>query len=501
MACLSDIRGRSWVAPTLGLAVTILASLTLIRLVGLTFSTVDLFFDEAQYWAWSREPAFGYFSKPPLLAWIIALAEHICGGSEACIRSPAPILYFGTSLLVYAVARQLYDARVAFYAALSIALATGAAFSARIISTDVPLLFFWALALLAYVKLLGSGGTHWGVVLGLALGFGLMAKYAMIYFVLATVLAAWLDRDARALLRSRALWLALAIAAVVVAPNILWNIENGLATFRHTGDNIQGSGVMLDPRNGLEFIAAQFAVFGPVVFAVLLYAFARIGSATTSRADRLMLTFALPPLVLVTATGFVTRALANWAAPAFISAVVVVIAILVRRGAWKWLALSLATGIAVQVALLAGDVLAARLTISWLANGDLYHRTLGWRALGERAGELARRVGARTIVADARDDVASLAYYWRDQPEPVLSWPRTSVPDHHFDLTRALTTAAPLPILFISRCSSTTRLSAQFASIEPLGAFETPTGPTSARTYFAFKLEGWRLPVRPLGEC
>jgi len=488
-------------APGLGLAVALLAALTLVRLVGLTLSSVDLFFDEAQYWAWSRELAFGYFSKPPLLAWTIALAERLCGSAEACIRAPAPILYFGTSLLVYAVARQLYDARIAFFAALSIALATGTVFSARIISTDVPLLFFWALALLATVKLLAGAGTRWGIVLGLALGLGLMAKYAMIYFVLGIALAMWLDRDARTLLRGPALWLALAIAAVVVAPNVLWNIDNGFATFRHTGDNIQGGGLALDPLKGLEFIAAQLAVFGPVVFAVLLYAISRIGSSKLDRADRLMLAFALPPLVLVTATGFVTRALANWAAPAFISAAVVVVAILVRRGAWAWLALSLAIGVVVQGALLAGDAVATRLNLPWLANGDIYRRTLGWRALGERTGELARRIGARSIVADARDDVASLAYYWRDQPEQILSWPRTSIPDHQFDLTRRLTATASLPILFVSRCNSAPRLSAQLTSVEPLGSFQAPTGPTSARTYFAFKLDGWRAPVRPLGGC
>ena len=501
MALLSDTTGRSRVVGGLGLVVVILLALTLVRLIALQLSTVDLFFDEAQYWAWSREPAFGYFSKPPLLAWSIALAEHICGSAEACIRSPAPVFYLGTSLLVYVVARQLYDAQVAFYAALSTALATGAAFSARIISTDVPLLFFWALALLAYVKLLADGESRWGVVLGIALGFGLMAKYAMIYFILGMALSACLDRDARQLLRNPALWLALAIAAVVFAPNILWNLDNGLATFRHTGDNIQGGGITLDPLKGLEFVGAQFAVFGPVVFAVLLYAIARMGSPATVRADRLMLAFALPPLALVTATGFVTRALANWAAPAFISAVVVVVAVLVRRGAWKLLALSIGIGVAVQAALIVGDAFATRFTVPWLANGDVYHRTLGWRALGERAGELARRVGARTIVSDARDDVASLIYYWRDQPEQVLSWPRTIVPDHQFDLTRPLTAAAPLPILFVSRCSSTGRLAAQFAVVSPLGSFEAPTGPTSARTYFAFRLDGRHGPIRPLGGC
>jgi 4-amino-4-deoxy-L-arabinose transferase-like glycosyltransferase len=496
----SSARSRALEAG-LGLAIALIAILTLIRLAGLTVSTVDLFFDEAQYWAWSREPAFGYFSKPPLLAWTIALAERICGSSEACIRAPAPILYFGTSLLVYAVARRLYDSKTAFYAALSIALATGTAFSARIISTDVPLLFFWALALLAYVRLLDGADMRWGAVLGVALGLGLMAKYAMIYFLLGIALAAWLDRDARMLARNGALWLALPIALVIVAPNILWNIDNGLATFRHTGDNIQGGGIAFNPFKGLEFIAAQFIVFGPVVFAVLLIAIARIGSDALSRADRLMLAFALPPLVLVTATGFVTRALANWAAPAFISAAIVVVAILIRRGAWKWLAASLAIGVAAQAALLAGDAFAARLNLPGLANGDIYHRTLGWRALGERAGALARRVGARTIVGDARDDVASLTYYWRDQPEQVLSWPRTAEPDHQFDLTRGLSETAPLPILFVSRCASTARLAAQFTGVEPLGSFEAPTGPTTARTYFAFRLDGWRTPMRPLGGC
>jgi 4-amino-4-deoxy-L-arabinose transferase-like glycosyltransferase len=501
MVSLTQTTSRSRVVLGLGLAVSILAALTVVRLIGLKLSTVDLFFDESQYWAWSREPAFGYFSKPPLLAWIIAIAEHVCGSSEACIRSPAPIFYFGTSLVVYAVARHLYDTQVAFFSALSIALATGGVFSARIISTDVPMLFFWALALLSYVKLLDGAGPRWIVILGMSLGFGLMAKYAMIYFILGGALAAWLDARARRFLSTPAPWLALLIAAVIVAPNVLWNIENGLATFRHTGDNIQGSGLEFSPFKGFEFIAAQFAVFGPVVFAVLLVAIFRVASPLTSRADRLMLAFAIPPLALVTTLGFVTRALANWAAPAFVSAAIIAVAILVRRGQWKWLMLSLALGVAVQIALLMGDAMATRIHVPFIANGDVYHRTLGWRALGERAGELARRVGARTIVGEVRDDEASLIYYWRDQPEQIRAWQRGPVPDHQFEITRPLTDATPQPLLFVSQCSGSRRLTAQFANVEPLGQFEAPTGRKTARTYYAFKLEGPRGPIQPLGGC
>lgn len=499
MTSTSHISSRSLALPSFGLAVLLLAALTAIRLIGLKFSVVDLFFDEAQYWAWSREPAFGYFTKPPLLAWIIGGAEALCGSSEACVRAPAPILYFGTCLLVFAIARQLYDDTVAFFAALSTALTPGVVFSARIISTDVPLLFFWALALLAYVKLLQGADRRWALVLGLALGLGTLAKYAMVYFLLGVALAAWLDRDARRLLARPEPWLALGLAALVVAPNIYWNLTHGLASFRHVGDNIQGSGLKLNPLRALEFLASQFAVFGPVLFAVLLAALARMASPLITRADRLMLAFAIPPLVLITATAIISRAFANWAVTAFISGVIVVIAIIIRRGEWKWLTLSLAIGVVAQALFLAGDARATKLTAPML--GDAYRRTLGWRSLGEQAGALARRVGARAIVGDQRDEVASLLYYWRDQPEPVLAWPMGAAATHQFELTRAVSDATPQPFLFVSRCSGTIRLAAQFTHVEALGAFDTPTGPTSGRTYYAFRLDGRRGPIGPLGPC
>ena len=89
----------------LGFLVLVLTVLTIVRLIGLRLSVVDLFYDEAQYWSWSRDLAFGYYSKPPLLAWLIAVAEQACGSAEWCVRAPAPILYCATSLVVYAIGR------------------------------------------------------------------------------------------------------------------------------------------------------------------------------------------------------------------------------------------------------------------------------------------------------------------------------------------------------------------------------------------------------------
>ena len=109
MTSLADTAPRISTERRFAVCLLILLALTAVRLIGLAFSDVDLFFDESQYWAWSRELAFGYFSKPPLLAWMIAGADAICGSGEACIRAPAPILYLGTGLVSYAIARTLYD--------------------------------------------------------------------------------------------------------------------------------------------------------------------------------------------------------------------------------------------------------------------------------------------------------------------------------------------------------------------------------------------------------
>jgi len=499
MTSLADTAPRTSAERRFTICVLIVAAITAVRIAGLTVSDVDLFFDESQYWAWSREPAFGYFSKPPLLAWVIGIAELVCGSSEACIRAPAPILYFGTSMVSYLIADALYGERTAFWAAIGVAFAGGVAFSSRIISTDVPLLFFWALALLSYVKLLQGGGWKWGVLLGVAFGLGMLSKYAMIYFPLGIVLAAVVDRDARALLRAPALWLAAAIGLALLVPNAIWNASNSFVTLQHTGHNIQGDGVALSPLAGLEFIASQFAVFGPVVFSILLIVLVRSARPDISRADRLMLCFAVPALALVAATAFITRANANWAAVSFISANVLAMAVLVRHAAWRWLTLSIAIGVLAQIVLPLADANARRVSVPGLPKPDIYARTMGWRALGEHVEALARQTGARTIAAEYRDVVASLIYYQRDSGRAVLSWPIGPTPSHHFDLTRRLTAAAPTPVLLVSLCESAERLRRHYRSVDSLGPFEVRTGPNSRRRYFAFRLADPTAEIGPVG--
>jgi hypothetical protein len=212
-----------------------------------------------------------------------------------------------------------------------------------------------------------------------------------------------------------------------------------------------------------------------------------------------MLAFAIPPLSLIIAASLFTHVNANWAATAFVSGVIAAAAILVRNDARRLLIASLAIGAVVQVALLAGDAVATQLGLPRGLGGDAYHRTLGWRTLGDMAGRLAQKRGARTLAGEDRNVVAALAYYWRDRPQQIVQW-RSAGPAQ-FDLTRAMTAATAEPILLITDCPYLERLQRSFADVVPLGRIDTPTGPTSQRSFFAFELSAGRGTLETLASC
>ena len=91
-----DRRGRSLLDadPGPSVLVVLLLAILAVRIIALAVSHAELFFDEAQYWAWGQEPAFGYYTKPPLIAWIIGATTSLCGDAPFCVRLPSPLMHF-----------------------------------------------------------------------------------------------------------------------------------------------------------------------------------------------------------------------------------------------------------------------------------------------------------------------------------------------------------------------------------------------------------------------
>lgn len=489
--------------------IVLIAAILAFRLVALALNGTDLYFDESQYWSWSTEPAFGYYSKPPLIAWLIAASTSLCGDGEACIRFPSVLIHAGTTYLVFVLGRRLYSARTGFWAALAYATLPGVSVSSGIISTDVPLLFAWALALVGLSGLLapkafavsGDLPAPWtsALALGLALAIGLNAKYAMAYIVLSTAIYLWIEPRARPVLRTPKLWLAVALGLVAIAPNLLWNAAHSFATFSHTADNAKWDGQLFNPGKAAEFILAQFGVFGPILFGTLLALLWRRakGRLTLEPQDRFLLAYALPVIAVVTVQAFISRAHPNWAAIAYVPAVVLVTDYMLRAGEeiWARRSLMLHAGLAVVIALATWQ--AGRFSIPGI--GDPFQRTLGNRELAAAtsaalaaASQTGKPYGA--ILTDDRELTASLLYYLRAEPTPLFAWRGDSKPRDHFELTRAYGAKKPEPVLLVSRKADPSGVTGAFATVEAKGPQPIQAGRFSSRNINYFALSGYRSP-------
>ena len=472
-----------------------LGAILVVRLIALAYNRTDLFFDEAQYWTWSLEPAFGYYSKPPLIAWAIALSTGVCGASEVCIRLPSPIIHTATAAVMFALGRRLYSARTGFLAALAFATLPGISLSAGIISTDVPLLLCWAMALLGFTAMLREREATWpALLLGAGLGLGLNAKYAMAYFVLCAGIYIAMSPHRRWVLRDRRLWLGLAIGVGLIAPNLIWNASNGFATFTHTADNAKWGGALFHPGKALEFFGAQFGVFGPVMFGALLVAAWRWWKVGLGDTERLLLAFCLPILAIVTLQAFISRAHANWAAPAYISATVLVVAALEREAESRWLRASFWINGVVMALMILAVSLAGRISLP--GAGDPFARTLGWKevAAATRAKLDAARILGKpfgAVITDERALTAELLYYMRGESTPVLAWLGRSRPQDHYELKRPFVAGSPEPVLLVALRADSGPILDRFERTQQMTREELSAGRAKRRVTF-FTLSGFR---------
>jgi hypothetical protein len=471
-----------------------LAALLCIRLIALQVNGTDLFFDEAQYWAWSQDPALGYFSKPPLIAWIIGAATTACGADEACVRLPSPLLHTATALAIFWLGRRLYDARVGALSALAFATLPGVSLSAGLISTDVPLLLCWALALVGFTALFETDDVWPALLLGAAIGAGLNAKYAMAWFILCAAVYLFMTPERRSVLRDWRLYLGLAIALVLIAPNLAWNYSHKFATFSHTAENANWGGSMLNPNKAFEFFAAQFAVFGPILFGTFLAIVWRARRGRLPEPDRLLLAFSAPIIAVILLQAFLSRAHANWAAPAYVAASVLVIATMVRNGAWGWLKASFIVHAVMLALIVFGTATAGQVPLP--LKTDPFARTLGWHDLANATrAELTRAAAAgkpyAAVLSDDRSVTAELLYYMRDEPTPILAW-RVGAPHDHFELTRPFTAATPSPVLLVRADDSVPLAIDSFASVEKVADRMLPAGDHAQRHVTFYSLAGYK---------
>jgi hypothetical protein len=181
---------------------------------------------------YGREWQLGSDKLPPLPWWMVEILYRLFGTDAAyyALAQATVIVAFG---LVFATARPLVGSTGALVAVLIIDGMHYFQYTAVKFNHDVIQLPFWALAGYAFHAALKRGRLgHW-LLLGVAIGGALWAKYFVVLLIIPYALFLLFDRDARRVLATAGPYLALAVAVIVITPHLVWLFQNDFLTFAY----------------------------------------------------------------------------------------------------------------------------------------------------------------------------------------------------------------------------------------------------------------------------
>ncbi len=416
-----------------------LVAAALLRTLVLVVTPLELGVDEAQYWLWSQNFDFGYYTKPPMTSWIIAITHGLFGHESWAVRIAAPWLHLGSGLMIWQAARWLYGNGAGRWGAMLWMLLPAVSLGSFVMSTDTPLLFFWSAAMMFCVGVLCQriNATTGMALAGLMVGCAMLAKYAAVYFGVGILLFWVWQRRHREInqtegknfndLSARHVGLLLAGMLLAASPNLVWNLLHDFATMRHLGDNANLAKQSYSLGSSAAFLGAQFVTAGPLCFALMLLI---IRPRRSTLADRLLICLSVPALTLMSLQAFISEANANWALTAM-PALVVWLSGWIARDGWRWgmVSAGINVGIAFVFIIVSSTANIGPLT----PKSDPLRRLKGWSVLADDVEAALAASGAQTVIANRRATAAALNWHLHQQGVTILSYDADNVPSNHFE--------------------------------------------------------------------
>jgi hypothetical protein len=196
--------------------------------------------DELQTLSDARRLAWGYVAYPPATPFFGRISLLLFGASLRGFRLFAALAEAVAVVLTGLMARELGGRRwaqlIAAMAAVPFCIGGGALM--QYVSFDY---LCWVLTAWFTLLLLKSANPRWWIAIGAAVGCGMLAKYAMPFFVagLAAGLAieslrsrgadasGGAENETRRLLLNRWMWAGAGVALAIMAPNLVWQARHG----------------------------------------------------------------------------------------------------------------------------------------------------------------------------------------------------------------------------------------------------------------------------------
>jgi 4-amino-4-deoxy-L-arabinose transferase-like glycosyltransferase len=254
-------RGGLVAAALLGVAVAVVHLATANR--------YDMFVNELYFIVCGRHPAFGYVDQPPLIPLLSALTQ-LAGTHVWLLRLPAVLAAIALVPLTVAFAQQLgATGRGAWLAAVAAAASPMLTAMTGTLTTSALEPIAWtAIAYCVTRAIVKAEPRMWWWAGGLT-GLALETRYGVIIWIVALAVGLVATAE-RAALRSRALAVGLAIAALIALPSAVWQLAHGLPFLEvirnDNADNFTGTPLVftLDQILSINFLLAPLCIVGIV---------------------------------------------------------------------------------------------------------------------------------------------------------------------------------------------------------------------------------------------
>jgi hypothetical protein len=229
----------------------------------------DLAPDEGHYWDWSRHLDWSYYSKGPLVAYLIrggcALAgdwaRNLTGHETAAVRLPAILCSSLLLSALYILTVQVFRRETLALAVVGMALTLPVITAgASLMTIDAPYTCCWAWALVLTYHAACRGASWAWPTAGLVIGLGILAKYTMVLFLPSVGLFLLTSAEHRRLLLRPGFWVMSLIAGLCCLPILIWNMQNDWVTFHHVGGQAGADRVGVRWLGPLAFVGVQCAL-------------------------------------------------------------------------------------------------------------------------------------------------------------------------------------------------------------------------------------------------
>lgn len=311
-----------------------------VRLLYTAFGPMDLVEDEAYYWEWSRQLDWSYYSKGPMVAYLIAAFTRTLGVSEWALRLPSILMGGGTMTFVFLLTSRLSGSRVTgLLAAIILSCSPIFIAGSMMLTIDSPLVFFYMGACyftwLAASQETPQAGLRYWILAGVSLGLGIMAKAAILFFVPSILLFLLFSPAHRHLIKTRGPWLCIGVGLLFFTPQLIWNAQHDWVMFKDfLFKGGAGREIPWSERNPFLFLISQAGVLSPYIFwlvgAGMYHCWTRRNASVNDNskhglspeAARFLLAFTLPTFGFFFLLSFNVPINANWPIIAYLTGII-----------------------------------------------------------------------------------------------------------------------------------------------------------------------------------